>query len=40
MNELRKLSLRLFNEKRDIIDKYGIDNGNSFVKTIFGVNAE
>ena len=40
IDELRKLSLRFFKEKRDIIDKYEIDNGNDFVKTIFGVNAE
>ena len=26
-------------EKRDIIDKYEIDNGNDFVKTIFGLRS-
>ena len=38
--DLRKLSLRFFKEKRDIVDKYSIDNGNDFIKTIFAVNAE
>ena len=40
IEELRTLSLRFFKEKRDIVDKYRIDNGNDFVKTIFGANTE
>ena len=35
IEDLRNISLRFFKEKRDIVEKYSIDNGNDFIKTIF-----
>ena len=35
VEDLRKLSLRFFNERRDIVNKYDINNGNDFAKIIF-----
>ena len=33
--DLRRLSLKFFNEKSDIIDKYDILNGNIFLRDLF-----
>ena len=33
--DLRRLSLKFFNEKSDIIDKYNILNGNIFLRDLF-----
>ena len=35
IEDLRNISLRFFKEKREIVEKYSIDNGNDFIKTIF-----
>ena len=35
VEDLRRLSLRFFKEKNDIISKFNIANGNNFLKEIF-----
>ena len=33
--DLRRLSLRFFKERREIIEKFQIANGNDFLKVVF-----
>ena len=33
--DLRRLSLRFFKERHELVRRYNIENGNEFIKTIF-----
>ena len=33
--DLRKLSLRFFKERQELVSRYNIENGNEFIKIIF-----